>query len=132
MLNVERQTQSLLDLSRADSVRDTVVLSLDDPNASLQEATAQLLQGDLNGAIEVLDADGNVTLTREIIERSGFDVQPELKLSFADADAKISLILESGVNDITSRTTLDFDALGEQSADGVPQDLSEQFCRRTA
>ncbi|MDO5621583.1 MAG: LysM peptidoglycan-binding domain-containing protein [Paracoccus sp. (in: a-proteobacteria)] len=97
--NLEVRTQGFDDISRGDSGVLTETLTINDPG-KLKDATEQLFAGDFKQAAETAGA--QLDLELKTIERSGVDIQPGFKLDAAVADIEASVILATGVDDITS------------------------------
>ncbi|MFI0397139.1 DUF6973 domain-containing protein [Paracoccus jiaweipingae] len=100
---LEYRTQGLTDLSRGDSAVVTEKLTADNPQG-LKDAAGQFFSGDFKGAAETADA--RLDLGLKTIDRSGVDVQPGFKLDAVVGDVEGSVILASGVNDVTGSKTI--------------------------
>jgi hypothetical protein len=114
-LQLDYQTQSLLDLSRTDMQRLSFEVSSDNP-ANAAPAINDLLSGDLEGSLRGMGDDLTVTVKNEEVRRDGVHQQHEIGIEFADiVEGKVSLIGNVGLDDITDRRTATF--TGDQLAD---------------
>ncbi len=105
-LQLEYQTQSPLDLSRTDLQRITFDVATDNPSLHAGPVITDLLNGDVEGAFRGMGDDFSVTATNQTVRRDGVNQQHEIGVEVADvAEAKVSLIAELGLDDITATHT---------------------------
>jgi hypothetical protein len=124
-LQLDYQTQSLTDLSRTDLQRLSIEASTTNPGQHAGPVLDSLLQGDLEGAFRGMGDDFTVTARNETVRRDGVNQQHEFGVELKDTfEAKLSVIGNIGLDDITSRRTSTF--TGTQIADrlGGPQQPS--------
>jgi hypothetical protein len=102
-LQLEHQNQ-LIDPTRTDLTRRTLEVSVEDPTQQSFAVVNQLLSGDVQGAMAQMGTAFQTDYQVANVERSGFNHQHELGFKFADGlEAKVSLIAEVGVDDVTPR-----------------------------
>ncbi|MGQ4274910.1 DUF6973 domain-containing protein [Terrihabitans sp. B22-R8] len=117
-LELNYQTQSLLDLSRTDQRRITLEASVRNPTEHAGQIASSLLDGDLPGAFADMGSDTTVNVKDENIQRTGSHQQHELGLTVVDTGKfGISLIADIGRDDIVSRRSASFS--GADMAKGV-------------
>jgi LysM repeat protein len=115
-LQLDHQTQSLGDLSRTDMRRISIEATTNNPGQHAGPVLNSLLQGDLEGAFRGMGDDFTVTAQNETIRRDGVHQQHEVGVELKDTfEAKLSLIGNVGLDDITARQTATF--TGTQIAD---------------
>jgi hypothetical protein len=102
-LDAGRQNQPIWDLSRADFINDSVELTIDQPGETRTTALQAALDGDLKEALSVMGENARLTITSQQTQRSGYDLQPEVKIKALGVGVDASLIMESGVDDVTHR-----------------------------
>jgi hypothetical protein len=116
------QTQSLADLSRTDQTQGSLEVSVKNPGQHVGPAFNSFLDGDLRGAFGGMGDDFSVTATQENVRRDGLEQQHEIGLELADVgEAKVSLIGEIGVDDVSGRRTATFTGADlQRRAETVP------------
>lgn len=105
-LSFEGQSQPLTDLSRTDLQRGSMEVSVKNPAQHAGPVLNGFLSGDLRGAFGQMGQDFSVTAQSEQVRRDGVEQQHEIGFEVADvAEAKVSLIGEVGVDDVSGRRT---------------------------
>ncbi|SMO45749.1 DUF6973 domain-containing protein [Paracoccus laeviglucosivorans] len=95
---LEYRDQSLADPSRGDSQRLTSTTTIANPE-KLGDAAGQFFDGNFEEAARIAGA--RIDLKSEDIARSGTATQTGAKVKLGVAEAEASVILESGVDDVT-------------------------------
>ncbi|MBR0662904.1 LysM peptidoglycan-binding domain-containing protein [Roseomonas hellenica] len=102
----EGTIQNPLDPSRTDLVRGESTISLDNPDHHAMELIKGGMRGDIRGALNGLSQDVEASQTAEIVRRDGSQTQTEIGVKVDGiGEAKGSLILELGNDDVVSRAT---------------------------
>lgn len=125
-LQLDYQAQPLTDLSRTDMQRISIEAKTANPGQHAGPVISDLLHGDLDGAFRGMGDDFTVTARNEQIRRDGVNQQHEVGVEFKDTfEAKLSLIGNVGLDDVTGRRSATF--TGTQIADrfGGPQQPTE-------
>ena len=124
-LQLDYQVQSLTDLSRTDMQRISIEAKTENPGQHAGPVINNLLHGDLEGAFRGMGDDFTVKAQNELVRRDGINQQHEVGVELKDTfEAKLSLIGNIGLDDVTGRRTATF--TGTQIADrfGGPQQSS--------
>lgn len=131
---LEYRTQGLADPSRGDGAIVTETLTAANPRG-LADAARQVFGGDFKGAAKTAGA--RLDLGLQTVNRSGVNLQPGFNLDAVIGDVEGSVILASGVDDVTGTRTVTIQPgqngtpdMAETRLPPAPQDDGKTFAIR--